>query len=363
MLGTVGENSQRQCLTRRRNWAIASLFGTTTMILGCQAPLAETPETPKIQVITTFLPMTQFTKAVAGERADVSQLMPTTVGPHDYQARPEDVQRLSQAQVLVKNGLEVEAFLAGLINNAENPDLKVIDSSQGITPIPFAEIEGEVEHDHGHDDEAAVTTRGHSHAGDDNPHIWLDPKRVIVQVENIRDGLIAADPEGKTDYETNAAGFIAELKKLDQENTTRLQPFTGKTFVAFHDFAPYFAQSYDLKAVFLVNIPEANPAPEDVRRVTQAVQQANLKAILTEPQASENTFAALAQDLNVKISTFDPMETGPATAIDPEYYLQTMRQNVQNLVTALGGTSQSQGYWQQGHLAVLPPTLRLILSR
>lgn len=339
-----------------------SVVGVMSLMSACQSelPAVNVAEEPKIKVMTTFLPMTQFTKAVAGERAEVIQLLPTNVGPHDYQARPEDVQRLSQAKVLVKNGLELESFLDNMIANAENPNLKVIDTSQGVETITSQFIGGGDTHDHEHEHDETEETKSaagdhHHHHGEFNPHIWLDPKRAIVQVENIRNGLIAADPEGESTYQANAAAYIAQLQALDSEITNLLQPFRGKTFVAFHDFAPYFAQSYDLKATFLVDIPEANPSPEDVRRVTQAVESSNLKAILTEPQANENTFAALAEDLNVKISTFDPMETGPETAVDPRYYLNTMRKNAQGLTVAFGGTIQSQPiYWLRGHLARLP---------
>jgi ABC-type Zn uptake system ZnuABC Zn-binding protein ZnuA len=77
-------------------------------------------------VVTTFLPITQFTKAVAGDRAEVTQLLPTNVGPHDYQAKPEDAQRLAEADVLVQNGLEMEEFLEDLVENAGNPDLTIM---------------------------------------------------------------------------------------------------------------------------------------------------------------------------------------------------------------------------------------------
>lgn len=306
----------------------------------------------ELQVVTTFLPITQFTKAVAGDRAEVNQLLPVNVGPHDYQARPEEVQRLSQADVLVKNGLEMEVFLEDLIANSSNPDLQIIDSSEGIATIAYEEVEGysnekKEEHHHDHDhqsdhqEEEEHTEEEHHHHGEYDPHIWLDPKRAIEQVENIRDGLIAADPEGEAEYRANAAAYIEQLQELDAEITSTLQPYAGQTFVAFHDFATYFAQSYDLKAEFLVDIPEENPAPADVKRVTDAVESANLKAILTEPQAGENTFAALAKDLNVQISTFDPLETGSPEALEPKYYITIMRQNVENMVTAFDGSTQS----------------------
>jgi zinc/manganese transport system substrate-binding protein len=303
---------------------------------------AELPTADELQVVTTFLPITQFTKAVAGDRAEVTQLLPTNVGPHDYQAKPEDAQKLTKADVLVQNGLEMEEFLEDMVQNAGNANLKVIDSSQGVQTIETASIEGEV-HDHDHDhshsaNEKAEAGDGHNH-GQYNPHIWLDPKRVIRQVENIRDGLIAVDPAGKAIYTANAMAYIQQLRDLDAEIASTLQPYTGKTFVAFHDFAPYFAQSYNLKATFLVDVPEGNPSPDDVKRVMDTVKQSNLKTLLTEPQGGQDGFASLAKDLNVRVSTFDPMETGGPEALQPDYYLTTMRQNARTLVTAFMGQS------------------------
>jgi zinc/manganese transport system substrate-binding protein len=172
-----------------------------------------------------------------------------------------------------------------------------------------------------------------------NPHIWLDPKRVVQQVQTIRDGLIASDPDGKTLYTANAAMYIEQLKELDAETTQLLLPYANKTFVAFHDFAPYFAQSYNLNATFLVDVPNENPSPEDVKRIVNTVKQTQLKAILTEPQAGERIFATLSKDLAIQVSVFDPLETAPVDGIPPNYYLTTMRQNVKTLLAALTGKS------------------------
>jgi zinc/manganese transport system substrate-binding protein len=364
-------------LVRRLSVAVVS---TIALSLGsCATSTPSSSESPQsdaspvatadeLQVVTTFLPITQFTKAVAGDRVEVTQLLPMNVGPHDFQARPEDVQRLTEADVLVKNGLEIEAFLEDLVANANNPDLKIIDSSEGIATIANEVVEGhsqaegeEHDHDHAHDhaEEEQQAEAGHHHHGEYNPHIWLDPKRAIQQVENIRDGLIAADPEGEAEYTANAAAYIAQLKELDAEITSTLQPYTGKTFVAFHDFAPYFAQSYGLNAEFLVDIPEENPSPDDVKRVTDEVQASDLKAILTEPQAGESSFSALANDLDVAVSTFDPLETGGPEALEPEYYLTMMRQNMESLVTAFGGSTQSFLPLWTPQPAVVPQTVGL----
>jgi hypothetical protein len=97
-----------------------ALSAATTEVTPSQSQSPIAVATDKLQVVTTFLPITQFTKAVAGDRAQVTQLLPINVGPHDYQATPEDAQTLSKADVLVQNGLEMEEFLEDLVKHAGN---------------------------------------------------------------------------------------------------------------------------------------------------------------------------------------------------------------------------------------------------
>ncbi|UAJ73572.1 zinc ABC transporter substrate-binding protein [Synechocystis sp. PCC 7339] len=331
-----------------RKTALLVTASLAIAVSGCEpavretdSPTAESPATD-LTLMTTILPITQFTNAVVGDRAEVIPLMPTNVDPHDFQASPADVKNLANSRVLVKNGLEMESFLEGLIANAENPNLTVIDSSGGIATISNGSGEGHshdktTDHNHDHDHGEA----GHHDHGEFNPHIWLDPKRAIQQVKNIRDGMIAVDPEGTEIYTANAAKFIAELEALDGEITNKLAPFTGKTFVAFHDFAPYFAQSYNLKAEFMVDVPADKPAPADIKRVMDTVEASNLKTILTEPSAGEDGFEVIAKDMGVQVSIFNPIEVGGPEAVSPEYYLATMRSNVNNLATSFGASTST----------------------
>jgi len=302
------------------------------LIGACAAPPKSEEEATQagadLQVVTTFLPITLFTRAVAGDCATVTALIPPSVGPHDYQARPADVAALSQAAVLVKNGLEMEGFLDKLVGSADNPDLVVIDSSAGVATIESADDHG---HDHGHDH------GGHRH-GPENPHIWLDPLRAAQQVEAIRDGLVKADPGCADGYRRNAEAYVAELRQLNDAIAERLKPFAGKTFVAFHDFAPYFAERYGLQVEFLVDVPELNPSPADLRRVAEQVESSQLKALLSEPQEGARSFNTLAEDLGIPISVFDPLETGSEEqARNPASYFEVMRRNVDNLVGVFGG--------------------------
>ena len=320
--------------------ARAGAFSLALALAACGAARQAPPDAAAdkaFKVVTTFLPITLFTRAVAGDCATVTALIPPSLGPHDFQAKPGDLTALRQAGVLVKNGLEMEGFLGKLVAAAENPQLVVIDSSRGVATLESAEHgdghghDGDHDHgdDHGHD-------HGHDH-GAVNPPIWLDPLRAVQQVATIRDGLIQADPSCADGYRRNAAAFTAQLKQLNSEIASQLEPYRGKTFVAFHDFAPYFAQRYGLKADYLVDVPELNPAPADLQRVAAEVKSSQLKALLSEPQEGSRSFNTLAKDLGVKVVVFDPMETATEEASrDPATYVSVMRRNVADLRQAFG---------------------------
>lgn len=307
----------------------AGLVGLALLLVACGTPqqTADSESSDRgLKVVTTFLPITLFTRAVAGDCAEVKALIPPSSSPHVFQANPEDLSALAEAQVLVKNGLEIEGFLEKLVASAENPALVVIDSSQGI-----ATIDSKEEHGHTEADSGEEHAHGHSH-GEVNPHIWLDPLRAVQQVETIRDGLVKVDPSCAEGYRRNAEAYTNKLRVLNTEIASQLKPFQGKTFVAFHDFAPYFAERFNLQAEYLVDVPEMNPTPADLQRVSEIVERSQLRALLSEPQEGDRSFNALARDLGVRISVFDPMETGSEQAsLDPATYFSVMRSNVTNL--------------------------------
>jgi zinc transport system substrate-binding protein len=293
-------------------------------------------------VLTTTVPVTLFTRAVAGDCAEVTPLVPPGSGPHGFQSRPQDLLALRRARLLVINGLGLETFLEPLLRSAAPASLTVIDSSRGVATLaaaPPSLAPAEAGADHSHRPEGRVRDLGpavppseaHAHgSGGVNPHIWLDPRRAIQQVATIRDGLIAADPTCAAGYRQRAAAYTAELRRLDADLAHQLQPLRGRTFVVFHDFAPYFAERYGLRAEFLVPSPEQAPAPSDLRRVAEVV-------LLAPPQDSSRVFDNLARDLGVRVAPFSAMESlDPAERADPGTYSTILRRNATALRHAFG---------------------------
>ena len=126
-----------------------------------------------------------FTEAVAGECADVTALIPPSLGPHDFQASPSDLATLSKASVLVQNGLGIEEFLDDLVRSAANPDLVVIDSSRGVATIkPAEDSRVELADDH-HDHMVCLETGKVIEFHDEMIEIFLEHKDKYIENINI----------------------------------------------------------------------------------------------------------------------------------------------------------------------------------
>ena len=276
-----------------------------------------TQETPK--VVITFLPVYLFTKAVTGDVADVEILVPPGTDIHDYQATPDNVKAIATANVLVKNGLGLEAFLTETVKNAKNTKLVEIDASTSIKVInDISPVEETNEKDHKYEHTAG------------NPHVWLDPVFAKQQVLNIRDGLITADPGNKTTYEANAAAYIQELDNLNNEFRRTLQKTPNCTFITFHDAFPYMAKRYNLKQMAVVEIPEDQLSPADVQNAINAVKKYKVKALFSEPGIDNKLLTSLSQDLQLTVYPLNSLENGET---NPQYYFQAMKDNLKNLAT------------------------------
>ena len=204
------------------------------------APTPPTSSSPKI--VTTFLPVHLFTKAVVGDTGQVDILISPGTEVHDYQATPDDAKLLAQADVLVENGLGMEGFLSDLVANTGNSQLQQIDASAGIEVMEEEHKEEEHGHDehghdehghdeHGHDEHKHEEGKHGHHHPEGNPHVWLDPVLAQQQVANIRDRLIEIDPSNADSYRSNADAYIQQLQQLDNEFQEKLAPLQGCNFI------------------------------------------------------------------------------------------------------------------------------------
>jgi len=251
---------------------------------------------------------------VAGYRITVETLIPLGVDPHAYQPTPRDAATVADCSVLILNGAGIEAFLDPLLVNAGG-QRRVITASAGLTPRPDAQ--------------------GEHPQGD--PHFWLDPNNVVKYVENIRNGLTQADPEGASVYAANAAAYIEQLKALDlwiAQQAATVQP-ERRLLVTNHESLGYFADRYGFTVVGAV-IPsvstDASPTAQQMAALIEQIKATGAPAIFLETGANPQLAQQIAAETGVKVVA--DLYTHSLSAPDgpAPTYIDMMKYNVSRIV-------------------------------
>jgi zinc transport system substrate-binding protein len=287
----------------------ATLAAVVLVTSGCGAKKQSTGS--RMLVMASIAPLADFARQVGGDRVKVELMVPSGASPHTYQIRPDQMDTVSKAAILVLNGVELEYWADKVIDAAANPKLVVVRTADGLSIIDSAD-------DHAHE-----------HGG--NPHVWLDPIYAIHQVEAIRDAFIDADPGNAEAYRENAAAYVTKLKTLDTEIKDRVKRFRSKQFIAFHPAWVYFAQRYGLvQAAVIEEWPGKEPPPSKIKEIVQTAKRLNARAIFAEPQLSAKAAQVVAEEAGANVLFLNPLDGPPNTG-----YLGMMRANVDQMEMAL----------------------------
>lgn len=255
-------------------------------------------EDGKLNIVTTFYPVYEFTKQVAGDEANVDLLVKAGTEVHDYEPSAKDIARIQEADVFVYENENMETWVHDVEESIDTSKVSVISATEGILLLPGSE-EGE---DHDHSEE------GHSHAYD--PHVWLSPARAITLVETIRDSLVAKYPEKKVTFETNAAAYIEKLDALDAKYSETLSAAKQKYFVTQHTAFAYLALDYGLKQVSITGVAaDEDPTPSRLAELTDYINKYGIKYIYFEENASKSVAETLANETGVQLDVLNPLES------------------------------------------------------
>ncbi len=281
--------------------------------------------TTKLRVLTSFLPVYCFTANIAGDLAEVENLLPANVGPHDYQFAPRELRKLTSAQLFIVNGHGMEDWLAKATKAAKGTKTATVIEAFGnvpktnlVTELPHIHLPGE---------------HAHHHDGGANPHLWLDPTLAAHAVTNILTALQQADPKNASGYAANAARYVERLHALDTDLTTALAPFKGHRIVTYHHAFPYFTRRYGLDLVGVIEeVPDTEPSPKYLAALLKVMREKDVKVIFTEPQFSPKLAQRISRDAKVPVAELDTLETGP---LKPTAYEEGLRRNLNTLLKHL----------------------------
>ncbi len=291
-----------------------------------------------IEVVTSATFLADITRNVAGERADVTALVPGDVDLHGFEPTPRDLARIAGADLLVLNGAGLEGGLEQTVR-ATAEDVTVVEASAGLEPRapqpgePLHDDEG----DENHEEEAHEGDDGH----DSDPHFWLDPTLVVSYVHTVRDALAAADPDGAAEYEANAAAYIVELEALDEwiaAEVARL-PQERRKLVMDHVSHGYFADRYGFEIVGAV-IPGVStgvsPTAKQLAALAAAIRTSGARAVFVDSHADPRLARQLAAETGIAVVE-DLRDHGLSDpGGDAPTYIEMMKANTTRIVEALG---------------------------
>ncbi|HID10963.1 MAG TPA: zinc ABC transporter substrate-binding protein [Candidatus Latescibacteria bacterium] len=255
-------------------------------------------EKGRIAVAVTILPLADFVENLGRDKVKVVVMVPPGASPHTYEPTPEQLRRVSEAEMYVKLGSGVEFELAWLDKLSKiNRKMIIVDSSEGM------ELIGK------------------------NPHVWLSPKNAEKMVENICDGLVRIDPGNREYYIGSKKKYIRKLEELDEYIREKLNGIENRRFMVYHPAWDYLASDYGLEQIPIERAGK-EPTALEIKKAVERAKKYGIKTIFVSPQFVAKGAQVIAEEIDGRIVFLDPL---------PRDYINDMRIVVERLARAMRG--------------------------
>jgi ABC-type Zn uptake system ZnuABC Zn-binding protein ZnuA len=270
-----------------------------------------------LRVVATSTQVADLAANVGGDRVQVTSLLKPGIDPHDYEPSPADIDAIAHADLVLENGVGLEAWLGDTIDSS-GFDGPVVDTSQGV--------------------------RLRMAGGAADPHIWQDPRNAERMAANIERGLAAAEPSAATTFQANLAAYTRQLQALDSEVQRQIDSLANKKLVTNHDAFGYYIDRYGLQFVGSV-IPSFDSSAElsgrDIRDLVAEIKATRVKAVFSETSLPPRTAETIGREAGVKVVTGEDALYGDTLGppgSDGDTYLKMIRHNTRTIVSNLSGS-------------------------
>jgi manganese transport system substrate-binding protein len=297
-------------------WGLTTMAVAALALAGCSQPGAAAPSDGRPVVLTTFTVLADIAENVAGEHLQVASITKAGAEIHGYEPTPGDVARAADADLILDNGLNLEAWFAQFVGSADVPHVVVSD---GVAPIDIAED---------------------AYAGKPNPHAWMSPANVQTYVDNMVTAFGDLDPAHADDFAANGAAYKAQLQGIQDELVAELSalPEGQRALVTCEGAFSYLARDAGLaeRYIWPVNA-EQQATPQQIAATIDFVKANDVPAVFCESTVSDKpmrrvvdaTGAVFGGTLYVdSLSEAD----GPVPT-----YLDLIRHDADTIVAALTG--------------------------
>ncbi len=269
----------------------------------------------KLKAVASFSILADLVRQVGGDRVEVSAIVGPDGDAHVFQPSPQDAKTIADAKLVVVNGLGLEGWMERLIKSSGTKAI-VVTASKGVRPI---QGEGEEK-------------------GKLDPHAWQNIANAKIYVANIRDGLIAADPADKADYEANAKAYFSRLDALESEVKQAIAaiPPKNRRIITTHDAFGYFARAYGMSFIAPQGVStETEPSAKDVAKIIRQVKAQHVPAVFLENISDPRLMQQIARETGAKIGDklYSDALSKPGAGADT--YVAMMQNNIAAFTKAL----------------------------
>ncbi|MFC3637420.1 metal ABC transporter substrate-binding protein [Camelimonas fluminis] len=259
----------------------SALIIALTIVPGVAASASSAAATEhRLKVATTFTILADMARNVAGDHADVVSITRPGAEIHQYQPTPKDIMRARDADLVLNNGLNLEVWFEKFLQHLKGAEQVVV--SAGVTPIGIGEG---------------------PYNGKPNPHAWMSPAAAAIYVDNIRDALARKDPANAAAYQANAEAYKQKIAAVAAPIRERLAaiPENRRWLATSEGAFSYLARDFGLKEIYLWPInADQQGAPQQVRKVIDAVRQHQIPAVFSENTVSDKPARQVAQETGAR---------------------------------------------------------------
>ena len=292
-----------------------------------------------LDIVCTLFPAYDFAREIAGEKANVTLLVPPGSEAHSFEPTPQDIIRIENCDLLICNGGESEAWLEEILAGREKdiPSLVMMDCVDALEEETKEGMQG-VSHDHEHEEHDGHEEHGHEEEYDE--HVWTSPVNASLIVSALCERLCAIDPENSGFYRENTGRYQAELQKLDAAFRETVKNGKFDTLI-FADRFPvrYFVEEYglDYYAAFPGCADDTEPSARTVAFLIDKVRDEDIPAVLFIEFSNEKMADVICEDTGCEKLLFHSCHNVSADQLKAgTSYLELMRGNLESLKEALG---------------------------
>ena len=280
--------------------------------------VARADERPR--VATTFTVLADMAANVAGEAADVVSVTKPGAEIHGYQPTPKDIARTRDADLLLRNGLNLELWFEKFL--ARLGDVPSATLSDGVEPIAIG---------------------GGEYDGKPNPHAWMSPDAALVYVDNIRDALARVDPANAAIYRENAERYKGEIRAAIEPLRAALAdvPDGERWLVTSEGAFSYLARDLGLRELYLWPInADAQGTPQQVRTVIDTVRENAIPVVFSESTVSDKPARQVARETGARYGGTLYVDSLSEADGEVPTYLDLLRVTVSRVAAGLLGDAE-----------------------